>query len=41
MRMGFHKVERQLMLLGRDFLQIRSELMMLEDRIEKLEPQPS
>ena len=41
MRMGFHKLERQLMRLSKDFLEIRTEMDMLEDRIEKLEPQAS
>lgn len=41
MKMGFHKLERQLMRLSKDFLEIRTEMDMLEDRIEKLEPQPS
>lgn len=39
MKVGFHKVERQLIVLSRDFLRIRSEMDMLEDRVEKLEPQ--
>ena len=41
MKIGFHKFERQLMRLSKDFLEFRAEHDMLEDRIEKLEPQPT
>ena len=34
---GFHKVERRLMFLNKDFLDRRAEVSYLEDRIEKLE----
>ncbi|MCI0487813.1 MAG: hypothetical protein L0229_14570 [Blastocatellia bacterium] len=34
---GFHKVERQLRVLSKDFLERRAEVDYLEDRIEKLE----
>ena len=34
---GFHKVERQLMVLSKDFLERRAEVEYLERRIDKLE----
>jgi chromosome segregation ATPase len=37
MHLGLHKVERQIMQLSKDFLEHRADLVMLEDRIEKLE----
>lgn len=36
-RLGLHKVERQIMQLSKEFLEIRADNVMLEDRIEKLE----
>lgn len=37
MRLGLRKVERQIMQLSKDSLEHRTNLVMLEDRIEKLE----
>jgi uncharacterized phage infection (PIP) family protein YhgE len=39
MMISLHKIERQVMRLSKDFLEIRAEQDMLEDRVERLEPQ--
>ncbi len=39
MVIGLRKVERKIGLLNDDFLQMKTDQRMLEDRIEKLEPQ--